>query len=142
MYIFTPQEAGIVGNSRESIQLSTACVVFLWRPIKIPLVCGFFPPLLMITLKNPLPLCSSRSHKYNNYDKTTHILSSNLRLFTCSQATGFPWNLYPQRHRYYGKEGVSQIHPPVSGVNFSNNISVPQVWVNIKKIEHDTTFEI
>ena len=35
---------------------------------------------------------------------------------------------------------LSQINPPVSGVNFSNNIPIPQVWV--KKLEHDTTFEI
>ena len=38
--------------------------------------------------------------------------------------------------------GVSQIHPPVSGVKFSNNMSIPPVWVNIKKTEHDATFEI
>ena len=41
-------------------------------------------------------------------------------------------------------KGVSQtkIHPPDSGVNFSNNMSIPQVRVNIKKTEDDTTFEI
>ena len=32
--------------------------------------------------------------------------------------------------------------PLVSGLDLSNNISVPQVRVNIRKIEHDTTFEI
>ena len=48
----------------------------------------------------------------------------------------------PPTEAYLYKKGVSQIHPAVSGVNFSNNISIPQVWVNIKKIEHDTTFEI
>ena len=57
---------------------------FLWCPIKGPLVCGFSPFLHMITL-NPLPLCSSRSHKYNNYEKATYIVSSNLCLFTCTQ---------------------------------------------------------
>ena len=55
-----------------------------------------FPPY--DNFKKPLPLCFSRSHKYNNYDKATYIVSSNLCLFTCSQATGFPWNPYPQRH--------------------------------------------
>ena len=40
------------------------------------------------------------------------------------------------------KKGVSQIDLPVSSVNFSNNVSIPQVWVNTKKIEQDTTFEI
>ena len=39
-------------------------------------------------------------------------------------------------------KGVSQIHSPVSGVDFSNNILILQVRVNIKKTEHDTTFEI
>ena len=37
---------------------------------------------------------------------------------------------------------ISQIHLPVSGVNLSNNISIPQVRVNIKKTEYDTSFEI
>ena len=101
--------------------------------------CGFSPSLRMITL-NPLPLCSSRSHKYNSCEKATYIVSSNLCLFTCTQATGFPWNPYPQRH--ISAKGVSQIHSIVFGVNFSNNISIPQVRVNIKKTEHDTAFEI
>ena len=52
---------------------------FLWRPIKGPLVCSFSPSLHMMTLI-PLPLCSSRSHKYSNYDKAKCIVSSNLCL--------------------------------------------------------------
>ena len=32
--------------------------------------------------------------------------------------------------------------PFVSGLDLSNNISVPLVRVNIREIEHDTTFEI
>ena len=118
-------------------QWSATWIIFLWCPIIVPLVCTFSPSLRMITLK-PLPLCSSRSHKYNNYDKATYIVSSNLCLFTCSQATGFPWNPYPQRH--ISAKGVSQIHPPVFGVNFSNNISIPQVRVNIKKTENWQNF--
>ena len=47
---------------------------------------------------------------------------------------------YPQRH--ISAKGVSQIHPPVSGVNFSNNVLIHWVKVNIKKTERDTTFEI
>ena len=35
---------------------------------------------------------------------------------------------------------VFQIHPPVSGLNISNNISVPRV--SIRETEHETTFEI
>ena len=120
-------------------QWSAPKEVFLRLPIKNSSFCGFFPSFRMITL-NPLPLCSSRSHKYNNYEKATYIVSSNLRLFTCTQTTGFPWNPYPQRH--ISAKGVSQIHPPVFGVNFSNNISIPQVRVNIKKTKHNTTFEI
>ena len=104
----------------------------VWHPIKVSFVCGFSPSLCMITL-NPLPFCSSRSHKYSNFDKKTYIVSSNHCLFTCSQATGFPWNPYPQR--YISAKGVSQIHLPVSGVNFSNDMSIPQVRVNIKKTE-------
>ena len=38
--------------------------------------------------------------------------------------------------------GVFQIHFPVSGVNFSNNLPIPQVKVSINKTEHYTTFEI
>ena len=121
-------------------QWSTPWVIFLWCPIIVSLVSGFSPSLRMITL-NPLPPCSSRYHKYNNHDKATFIVSSNLCLFTCSQVTEFPWNPYPQRH-ISAKMGVSQIHPPVSGVNFSNNMSIPQVRVSIKKTKHYTTFEI
>ena len=79
------------------VQWSTPWVVFLWRPIKGSLVCGFSSSLCMIIL-NLLPLCSSRSHKYNNYDTPTYIVSSNLCLFICLQPTDFPWNRYPQRH--------------------------------------------
>ena len=55
------------------------------------------------------------------------------------QVKEFPWNLYPQRH--ISVMGISQIHCPVSGVNFSNNISIPQVRVNITETEHGTIFE-
>ena len=43
---------------------------------------------------------------------------------------------------YQCKGCFSEIHPPVSDVNFSNNISMLRVRVNIKKTEHDTTFDI
>ena len=39
------------------------------------------------------------------------------------------------------EKGVFQIQPPISGVNFSNKISIPQVRVNMRETEHDTTFE-
>ena len=39
------------------------------------------------------------------------------------------------------EKGVFQIQTLVSGVNFSNNMSVSQARVNMSEIEHDTTFE-
>ena len=38
-------------------------------------------------------------------------------------------------------EGVFQVQSPVCGVNLSNNISIPQVWVNKKETELEPTFE-
>ena len=122
IYLFTPQEAEIVVNSRQS-SWSTPWVVFL------------SPSLRMITLKNPYFFPPADP---TNYDKATYIVSSNLCLFTCSQATGFPWNPYPQRHISAKRVFLKFI--PMFDVNFSNNISIPSQY--IKKIEHDTTFEI
>ena len=42
----------------------------------------------------------------------------------------------------HSAKGVSQIHPPVSGVTFSNNILISQVRVNIEETEDGITFEI
>ena len=41
----------------------------------------------------------------------------------------------------YCEKSFFQIQPRISGVNFSNNTSIPQVRVNIRETEHDTTFE-
>ena len=38
-------------------------------------------------------------------------------------------------------KGVIQIQPPISGVNFSSNMSIPQARVNMNQTEYDTTFE-
>ena len=38
-------------------------------------------------------------------------------------------------------EGVFQIQTPICDVYFSNNISIPQVEVNKKETELDSTFE-
>ena len=46
----------------------------------------------------------------------------------------------PQRR--HSEKGVFQIHSSVSGLNFSNNISVTQVRLNMRETERDTTFEI
>ena len=37
--------------------------------------------------------------------------------------------------------GVFQIQPPISGVNFLNNMLIPQARIVMSEIEHDTTFE-
>ena len=110
------------------------------RPINVPLVCGFSPSLRMINLKNlylfapPYP---------TNYYKATYIVSSNLCLFTCPQATGFPWLSLPtDTEAFSAKRCFSNSSPCLMLGNFSNNLPIPQVWVNMKKIEHDTTFEI
>ena len=84
----------------------------------------------MMTLK-PLQLYSSRSHKDGTYDKATYIVFSTPSPFTMK----FPF----QKH---SAKGVFQIRSPISGVNFSINISLSQVRVNIKEIENGKTFEI
>ena len=128
IYLFTPEEAEIVGNTRQSSSVVNSLVsFFLWRPMNIPFVCGFSPSLHMITLKNPqLPLCFSGSHKYNKYDKATYTVSSN---FVHSLAPRLSMkSLLTEDHQC--TKGVSQIHPPVSGVNFSDNISIGTLGVS------------
>ena len=122
------------------VQWSTPWVVFLWCPMHKSFSCFWTFPFPVYDNFIPLPLCSSRSHKYINYDKGTYIIVSNLCLFTCPPSHRRSWNPYPQRH--ISAKGFCQIHSPVSGVHFSNNISIPQVRVSIKKTKHDTTFKI
>ena len=55
IYLFTLEEAEIVVPDRV-VQWSTPWVVFLWRPIKVSLVCGFSPSLCMINSKTPTSL--------------------------------------------------------------------------------------
>ena len=128
-----------MGNYREISSVVTSLGSFLWHPIKVPLVCGFSLSLRMITLKKALPLCFSRSFKYNNYDKATYIVSYNLCLFF------FPQDFHETptyRNILVQKGCFSNSSPYFSGVNFSNNISMPRVWVNVRKTEHDKIFEI
>ena len=66
------------------------------------------------------------------------MISSTPSLFTPPWPQALP-EIPPQRHR---AKGVFQIHPPVSVVDFLNNISISQVRVTIKETEHGTTFEI
>ena len=39
------------------------------------------------------------------------------------------------------KKGVFEIEPPISGVNFSNNMLISQVRVNRRETEYEITFE-
>ena len=53
--------------------------------------------------------------------------------------TDFAWNPRSSRH---SAKSIFEIYPPVSGLNFSINMSVSQVRVKIRETERDTTFEI
>ena len=111
---------------------------FLMVPYKSSSCLRLFSSLSIITL-SPEPLCFSSSLKNNCYDKTTYRVSSLAFSYSLAlQVTDFPWNPYPQRN--VSAKIVSEIHPPFSGVNFSNNVPIPLARVNIKKSEHDTTF--
>ena len=136
IYLFTPQEAEIVGNSRQSSSVVNSLGSFFMAPHKSSSCLWLFPFPPYDDFKN-LSVCSSRSLKMTTMTR---------------QHTQFPltfvYSLAPRPLAFYeslihrDKKGVSQIHSPVSGVNFSNNTSIPQVRVNIKKIEHETSFEI
>ena len=52
---------------------------------------------------------------------------------------GFTRNLHPPET--YCVKGVFQIQTTISCVNVSVNISIPQIRVNLRETEHDTTFE-
>ena len=53
--------------------------------------------------------------------------------------TRFAWNLHPPEAECV--KDVFQIKPPASGVNFSNNMSIPQDRVNMSETENDTISE-
>ena len=122
IYLFTQQEAEIVGNSRQGGSVVNSLGGVFIAPhvnVKVPFVSGFSLSLRVITLKNLcLPLCSSRSHKYKNYDKGKYIASPNLCLFTCPQATGFPLNSYPQIN-ISAKRGFVKFIPLPPGIKTS-----------------------
>ena len=131
IYLFTPQEAEIVGNSRQSSSVVNSLGSFFMAPHKSSSCLWLFPFPLYDKFKKPLlllqvPQIMTRQQPLSIHLPPGHWLSMK------SLPT----------EAYQCKKGVSQIHPPVSGVNFSNNISIPQPRVNIKKTEHDATFEI
>ena len=77
-----------------------------------------------------------------NYDKAIYIVSSNLCLFTCTPGYWLSMKSLPTE-RHISAKRVFLKFILVFLVNFSNNnMSISQAWVNIKKTEHDTTFEI
>ena len=79
IYLFTIEETE-TGDSRQSCSVVNSLGSFS--------CCGLSSSLRMIIL-NPLPLCSSRTHKHNNYDKATYTVSSILCLFTCPRPQAF-----------------------------------------------------
>ena len=105
------------------VQWSTPWVVFLWPPIKVSLVCGFPPSLCMITL-NPLPLCSSGPTNITTMTRHTKFPHTKFPLTLLYSLAPRPQNFH-EIPTHSGAKGVSQIHSPVSGVNFSNNITIP-----------------
>ena len=111
IYLFTPQETEIVVNSRLSSSVVNSLGSFF---IPFPSYDKFKKPLNLFPPPDP-----------TNYGKATYIVSSNLCLFTCSQATGFPWNPYPQWHITAKRVFLKFI--PMFDVNFSNNISIPSL---------------
>ena len=39
-------------------------------------------------------------------------------------------------------KGVFQSELPISSVNFTNNMSIPQAMINMNETEHDTIFQL
>ena len=126
IYPFTPQEADIVGNSQMSSSEVNSMVSFFMVPHKSSSCLWLFPFPPYDNFNKPLPPCSSRSQKDNNYDMATYILYSNLCLFTSPPVHWLSLKSLATEV-YYCKNGVSQIHPPISGDSLSNNISKPLV---------------
>ena len=130
-----------LSNNRELLQPSSS----LWLVI----------PKMALKAPSSSPICPSKFLKFCNYGKAPYIVSSyyqspHVNLFdklftwrcqsklTCHASIKIPRNTLL---------GVFQIQPPISGVNFSNNISVPHItWhkhsdlltINLK----DETFNI
>ena len=126
------------------IQLSSNCKIkiFTWslqesippRKWSHPFV--VFPPYnFKISRK---PICSTKSYKNGNYDRTTYKVSpyccipqANLitRLFTPPRLTLDHYRGEASLTQCYS-EPIFQIQSPICGVNFSNNILMTQVRVN------------
>ena len=136
IYLFTPQEAEIVDNSRQSCSVVNSLGSFFMALHKRFSCFGFSLSLLMITLKSPNLFVSPGP---TNITTMTRQHKQFPLTFVCSLAPTLSMKSLPTE-AYQCKKGVFQNHLPVSGVNFSNNISIAQVSVNIKNIEHDKFF--
>ena len=95
------------------------------------------------------PICSTKSYKNDNYDRTTYKVSpycyipqANLitRLFTPPRLMLDHYRGEASLTQCYS-EPVFQIQFPICGVNFSNNILMTQVRVNERETELGWTFE-
>ena len=109
-----------------AVQWSTPWVVFLWRRSKIPLVCGFFPSLRMITVKNqqlfapPANTNTTTMARQHTQLPLTFVNSLTPRTLAFHEIPTL-------RDILVQKGCFSNSSPCFSGVNFSNNISIPQV---------------
>ena len=101
-----------------------------------------FPPYDSIESSTSLTLLPGPT---NNITTVTRQHTQFPLAFVCSFAARLQtFNEIPTHKSILALKGISQtqIHPVVPGFNFSNNISISQVRVNIKKTECDTIFEI
>ena len=124
IYLFTPQEAKIVGNSRQSSSVVNSLGSFLWRPIKVPLVCGFSPSLCMINSKKPSSYLFAPPGP-TNYDKaTTFVYSLAPRSLALHE---IPTHRHISAKRVFLKFIIPVFLMLIIIYNFSNNTSMPQV---------------
>ena len=94
IYLFTPQEVEKGRQFRIEQFSSQLYGQFSYgAPQKFFLFVAAFPLSSRMINLNPLPLCSSRSHKYSNYEKATCVVSSNLCLFTSGSSSFGPFTL-------------------------------------------------
>ena len=140
IYLFTSREDGIVGNSRQNSSVVNSLGSFFMAPHKISLVCGFFSSLRMITVKNPYLFAPPANT--NTTTMARHHTQFPLTFVNSLTPRPLAFHEIPTHRDILVQKGrFSYSSPCFSGVNFSNNISIPQVSVNIKKSELVTTFE-
>ena len=95
---------------------------------------------LWLVIPSSSPICSSKSLKFCNYGKGPYIVSFYYqsphvilldRLFTWPSQSKLTHHVSIKIATNAFMD-IFQIQPPISGVNFSNNISVPYItWHNL-----------